>query len=139
MYILAKPDSQQVYPYSFNKLREDNPNTSFRTGMTDVEYSEWHMFPVQPTNRPEVDNLVYRVEEGMPTLVGNQWQQTWSTVAMTAQEIALETHKQQAITNRNSRAYLTSTDWYVIRKTETGVEIPEDILEKRAQARTAIV
>lgn len=31
--------------------------------------------------------------------------------------------------------YLRSTDWYVLRKTETGKEIPEDVAAFRAQAR----
>jgi len=31
--------------------------------------------------------------------------------------------------------YLLSTDWYVARFTETGKAIPDDILEKREQAR----
>ncbi len=40
--------------------------------------------------------------------------------------------------NQESLALLASTDWYVIRKQETGVEIPQDILEARAAARAAI-
>ena len=31
--------------------------------------------------------------------------------------------------------YLNSTDWYTARKIETGKEIPQEVLEKRAQAR----
>ena len=31
--------------------------------------------------------------------------------------------------------YLKDTDWYITRNTETGKEIPADILAKRAQAR----
>tara|TARA_R110000765_G_C18829456_1_gene596723 strand:- start:55 stop:327 length:273 start_codon:yes stop_codon:yes gene_type:complete len=31
--------------------------------------------------------------------------------------------------------YLTSTDWYVTRLAETGVEIPAEVLAKRAEAR----
>ena len=31
--------------------------------------------------------------------------------------------------------YLKETDWYATRKAETGKEIPDDILTKRAQAR----
>lgn len=31
--------------------------------------------------------------------------------------------------------YLASTDWYVVRKAETGKEIPQEIVEKRAEAR----
>lgn len=34
--------------------------------------------------------------------------------------------------------YLNSTDWYVTRFAETGVEIPEDVKEKRAEARKEI-
>lgn len=32
-------------------------------------------------------------------------------------------------------AYLTSTDWYVVRKAEAGTEIPSNISELRQQAR----
>jgi hypothetical protein len=34
-----------------------------------------------------------------------------------------------------ARAYLTTTDWVVTRRAETGVPIPEDILTQRAAAR----
>ena len=34
-----------------------------------------------------------------------------------------------------AKQYLIDTDWYVIRKIETGKEIPEDILQKRSSAR----
>ena len=40
--------------------------------------------------------------------------------------------------NAESLAYLASTDWYVIRKQETGTDIPEDILTNRQAARDAI-
>ena len=30
---------------------------------------------------------------------------------------------------------MANTDWYVSRYTETGTEIPEEVLTKRAQAR----
>lgn len=41
--------------------------------------------------------------------------------------------------NAEARAYLASTDWYVTRKIETGVEIPQDILDARTAARISIV
>ena len=31
--------------------------------------------------------------------------------------------------------YLASTDWYVVRKAETGVDIPQDVLDKRGLCR----
>ena len=36
---------------------------------------------------------------------------------------------------QKAKQYLIDTDWYVVRKAETGIDIPEDILEKRIQAR----
>lgn len=47
----------------------------------------------------------------------------------TEEQILLE---QQA----EARQYLVDTDWYVIRRTETGVEIPVEVLDKRAYARS---
>lgn len=41
--------------------------------------------------------------------------------------------------NNESRAYLDETDWYAIRKFETGAAIPQEILIKRQEAREAIV
>lgn len=35
--------------------------------------------------------------------------------------------------------YLKETDWYVVRKTETGTDIPQDILTKRQECRNLIV
>lgn len=35
----------------------------------------------------------------------------------------------------DAKQYLEKTDWYAQRKAETGKAIPDDVLEKRAQAR----
>lgn len=40
--------------------------------------------------------------------------------------------------NADSLAYLASTDWYVIRMSETGKPVPDDILAARQAAREAI-
>lgn len=45
----------------------------------------------------------------------------------------------QAEVNAQARAYLNSTDWYVVRFAETGVAIPQDILNARQAARERIV
>jgi hypothetical protein len=39
------------------------------------------------------------------------------------------------VAKQKAKQYLIDTDWYVARKVETGIDIPEDILTKRAQAR----
>jgi hypothetical protein len=58
----------------------------------------------------------------------------------TSEQVAQEKAQQeQERINNESREYLKSTDWYVIRQQETGVAIPQDILDARQAAREAIV
>jgi hypothetical protein len=42
----------------------------------------------------------------------------------------------QRIVSLEAKNFLNSTDWYVIRKMETGAAIPSDIIAKRAMARS---
>lgn len=45
----------------------------------------------------------------------------------------------QAQVNNEARAYLASTDWYVIRLQETGQAVPEYILAARVEARLSVI
>ena len=56
-------------------------------------------------------------------------------MADTEEEAVVE----QEVNNKENRAYLASTDWYITRTTETGAVTPVDILTKRQAAREAIV
>ena len=47
--------------------------------------------------------------------------------------------EEQVLSNENNKAYLKETDWYVSRLAETGKAIPEDILQKRQEARDSKV
>jgi hypothetical protein len=44
----------------------------------------------------------------------------------------------QAMINRDSLAYLKSTDWYIVRMSETNISVPDVVLKARASARYAI-
>lgn len=50
----------------------------------------------------------------------------------------ISTQVQQEEANRAAREYLASTDWYVVRFMETGVEIPEEVSQARQDAREVI-
>jgi hypothetical protein len=45
----------------------------------------------------------------------------------------------QKVINEYYRQYLASTDWYVLRFSETGVSIPSEITSARAEARTKVI
>jgi lipopolysaccharide biosynthesis regulator YciM len=58
----------------------------------------------------------------------------------TSEQVAQEKAQQeQEQINNESREYLKSTDWYVIRQQETSVAIPQDILDARQAARESII
>ena len=51
---------------------------------------------------------------------------------------AIKLAEQEASDNeakQEAQKYLNDTDWYVTRLTETGVEIPQEVLAKRAECR----
>ena len=45
----------------------------------------------------------------------------------------------QMAQNHQARKILANTDWYVIRKMETGKEIPDDIIDMRNKARSLVI
>jgi hypothetical protein len=162
MYILVKPDQSTVYPYSIKQLMKDNPNTSFRQDMTDGELSLWGVYPVEEasyqyhidnleedtpidanliefTKCPRYDRNSQRLVEDTPTNVEGVWTRSWRVVSLTEAEIATLQRDEQLRKNHLNREYLKSTDWYLLRKFETGVEIPAEILTARQAARDSIV
>lgn len=44
----------------------------------------------------------------------------------------------QSQKNAEARAYLLSTDWYVVRFAETGVAIPDEVIAARKSARESV-
>ena len=45
----------------------------------------------------------------------------------------------QSQKNAEARAYLLSTDWYVVRFAETGVAIPDEVITARKSARESVL
>lgn len=60
-----------------------------------------------------------------------------SEYTIVEEDITSELERQRI--NQESLALLASTDWYVVRQLETGVEIPKEVLEARIQARLRII
>lgn len=139
MYILVKPDQSTVYPYSAYQLRLDNRNISFRPDMSDSELADWGVYPVATTTPPLYDDRLQRLVENTPVLADGVYTQSWRVEQLSDDEVEELARQRQSEINSQYRSYLASTDWYIIRKTETGVEVPDDILAARATARESIV
>ena len=61
----------------------------------------------------------------------------WEENVPEAEEEEVEPTAEQ-VANSENRSYLRSTDWYAMRKADTGEAIPSDISALRAAAREAI-
>ncbi len=57
------------------------------------------------------------------------------TTAMMELDIS---NREKELSNEQHLTYLQETDWYVVRKADTGVAIPTDVSNKRQAAREAI-
>ncbi len=81
----------------------------------------------------------YEVREMFPAEYTDPFTGETLTVEQQQQRHDLQLAQQaQHQANITAREYLASTDWYAVRKSETGVDIPEEILSARAAARAAV-
>ena len=78
-------------------------------------------------------------EEGLVWDIPNLVIPAPTTAEIAAEIIRLDSLEPQRLLNIESLEYLKSTDWYITRKSETDVDVPSEILTKRAEARAAVV
>jgi hypothetical protein len=82
------------------------------------------------------DNKIYGIHDKHPLFHKIQAEVLAETAQITAfDHAAHDAAVAAAATKANAKAYLAATDWYVVRKAETGTEIPQEISDLRAQAR----
>ena len=108
--------------------------------------------PVDPLESLKVGHLVYmqaanttltappEVKDGYD-IVYNTTSKTWEYRQQPVEEVLQEpTEATPSITKQiiALEDYLYSTDWYVVRYTETGAEIPQEIRTQRQSARDEI-
>ena len=79
-------DGQIVWPYSFSRLKIDEPTRSFSRNPRDAELAPFGMVYPQATPRPEIDPAVERVVEAQPVEADGQWVQQWEVVALSDAE-----------------------------------------------------
>lgn len=87
-YLQLNPDGSVVYPYTLNRLRKDNPNTSFPSQPSDALLAEYDVYPVSIADAPPYDRDTERLVQAEPTLVGGRWVRGWTVVPLTADELA---------------------------------------------------
>lgn len=118
-----------------------------RSGHIDLLVTFGHPNPVQPRrkNRPPAP-VIFDPLEPVPFTASPDDPEPHGVelynraMAREFGEIApyVEPPVTQAQINAEALAYLAKTDWYVVRKAETGEDIPADIIAGRQKARAAV-
>ena len=68
-------NNEIYYPYSLEKLKEDNTNISFPSEMTESLMGEWNIHEVR--NTPKPNDYTKNILEGTPILVEGVYYQNW--------------------------------------------------------------
>lgn len=76
----------EEYPYSLEKLREENPNISFPQDIPDDTLSEYNVFKVAASLRPDHNLLINTVVENNPVKINEVWTQTWTVIELSETE-----------------------------------------------------
>jgi hypothetical protein len=99
MYIKVEPNNL-IWPYTIDKLREDNPNVSFPNNPTPEDLEPFSVFIVHSTDRPQCeDPRLQIVEESTPEFSDNKWQQSWRIRNASNTEIELYDMAHQPLPN----------------------------------------
>lgn len=95
--------------YSVEKLRADNPNTSFPAEMSNESLASWNVFPAVLTDAPTVDHTKNLTDQF--SLVDGQWTQVWTVSDASSAEIAERTEQKAAEVRDQRNVRLSDTDW----------------------------
>jgi hypothetical protein len=103
MYVKLANGAASVFPFNLGDLRQEHPNTSFPSPISNSVLAEYNVYPVTIATPPQYDNKTHRAVQGVANVSGT-WVQTW-----TLKELPFE----QASSNvRGHRNYLLAeSDW----------------------------
>ena len=113
MYLKAIENKIVEYPYTIQKMKQENTNVSF-TNTIDVDYptlAEYNVYRVFPTARPQFNSNTHRIELSEPVLKNDKWNEAWKVVELSLEEkqIIINSKKDEALALRNR--LLVESDW----------------------------
>lgn len=119
MFIKLKNNKIEIYPYSINQLKFDNPQVSFPQVIPADTLAEYGVYEVVTVEQPSItykQNLV----EGTPVNDNGTWKQIWIVTDKTVEEIAQlnEEYRKDAYRNESDpiffkwqRGEATQQEW----------------------------
>lgn len=128
----------EKYPYSFQQLRNDNPDVSYPSQPSKEVLEAWSVYDVAAA-QPQYDQATHRVEEATPTLVDGAWTQTWNIILLTEEELAQREAKRLArVEGERAYAYRNESDPLFF-KAQRGEATMQEWLDKVAEIKARFV
>ena len=134
-YIHAENSIVIEYPYSIDKMRSDNPQTSFPIEMSAEELAEWGVFTVEEQDPPAFSEQTESIELQPPALVNGVWVQSWVVVAASADEIERRTTNRAALVRKQRNEYLANTDYTQLNDYQGNTLFLEQVRQIRQKLR----
>ena len=112
-YIHAEGPIIIEYPYSIEKLRSDNPETSFPAVMSEEELNAWGVYSVEEQKPPAYNERLESISLKGPELNSEigQWVAKWGKKSHTAEEIKLITKAESSIVRTQRNNLLQKSDY----------------------------
>jgi hypothetical protein len=115
MYVKISEGAVETYPYSFSKLRADNPNVSFPAKFTDEQLAEWGVYPVVEAEYPDFDWKTQEcTQSDQPTLVNGSWTLTKTVATLSAEAKAAQDEGQGSEVRQKRDQLLRNTDYFAL-------------------------
>lgn len=99
------------YPIGLVEVRRKFPNTSFPRDLEGSDLSAFGVVTVQTVAPPTFDQNLQKVEPADPVLADGAWQEAWSVVDLTAEEIQQRNDAKASEVRSLRNQALTASDW----------------------------
>ena len=136
MYVKAKNQIVEQFPYSFAQLQADNPQTSFPSNPTDAMLASFDVFPVVSTGAQYDQATQVAAQEGCSYNSDKQrWETSWTVRDKTAEELQAEANAHAAqVEAQRAEAYRNESDPLFF-KSQRGEATHQEWLDKVAEIK----
>jgi len=108
MYIKIK-NNVVTYPYTINNLKQDNPNVSFPSEITESVMAEFNIYEVRKTPKP--NDYTKNISEDTPILIDGVYYQNWVQTDASNSEINLRIENKWSEIREIRNELLKDCDW----------------------------
>jgi hypothetical protein len=120
-----------AWPYTLDRLRQDEAGTSFPAQITPALLAEFGVVSVSVDPEPTTDHLSDAVRQD-PVQVDGQWVQHWSLETCDSDRSAQKLSQRQAVVREERNRLMAETDW------TQGKDIPDTVSDLWTSYRQAL-